>query len=127
MSANDKLSKDIQNLTTTILNSHYTITADSFYDNNDMTRILTYAIPLACVAIAMVLLIAIGINRRHHVLEKWTSLKRMRNTDPRFTERTGLRRDSEYDSYSDGFLNVTIINEDGLLQKEPEFRLATIT
>src|SRR5690606_10973959 len=102
-------------------------TTDSFDDDHDMARILTYAIPLSCVAIVMVLLIAIGIHRRHRVLEKWTSLRRMRNTDPRFTERGGLRRDSEYESCNEGFVNVTIINEDELTHKEPEFRLATIT
>jgi hypothetical protein len=128
MGVDDKLSRDIQNMTsTTIINSHYTITADPFDDNNDMTRILSYAIPLSCVAIVMVILLAIGVHRRHRVLEKWTSLRRMKNTDPRFTERGGLRRDSEYDSDFDGFVNVTVINEDGPLHKEPEFRLATIT
>ncbi|CAF0780602.1 unnamed protein product [Adineta steineri] len=128
MNSDNKLLQNIQNLstTTTIVNSYLTHTTQSSNDN-DMKHILSYAIPIACLAIGIVLLIVIGIQRRHRVLEKWSSLTRMRNTNPRFIERTGLRRDSEYESYNDGFVNVTIINEDGLLQKEPEFRLATIT
>ncbi|CAF0784800.1 unnamed protein product [Adineta steineri] len=128
MNSDNKLLQNIQNIstTTTIVNSYLTHTTQSSNDN-DMKYILSYAIPIACVAIGIVLLIVIGIQRRHRVLEKWSSLTRMRNTNPRFIERTGLRRDSEYESYNDGFVNVTIINEDGLLQKEPEFRLATIT
>ncbi|CAF0753611.1 unnamed protein product [Adineta steineri] len=128
MNSDNKLLQNIQNIstTTTIVNSYLTHTTQSSNDN-DMKHILSYAIPIACVAIGIVLLIVIGIQRRHRVLEKWSSLTRMRNTNPRFIERTGLRRDSEYESYNDGFVNVTIINADGLLQKEPEFRLATIT
>ena len=114
-------------VTTTLINSQHTITTDPFDDNNDMTRILSYAIPLSCVVIVMVLLMAFGIHRRYRVFEKWSSLKQMSNTNPRYTERAGLRRDSEYDSDNDKFLNVTIINVDEQLRKEPEFRLATIT
>ncbi|CAF3340354.1 unnamed protein product [Rotaria sp. Silwood1] len=115
---------NIQNLTTTttISNSRYTVTTDLYDDHNDMTRILSYAVPLSCVVIIIVLLTAIGFNRRQHVLEKWTSLKRMKNTNPRCTESTGLRRDSEYDLCNDGLESVTIINEDN----ESDFRLATI-
>jgi hypothetical protein len=128
MGTDNTFSKDIQNLTTTtIINAHYTVTTQSFDDNTDMLRVISYAIPLSCLAILMVLLLAIGINRRHRVLEKWTSLKRMRNTNPRFLERTGLRRDSEFDSDTEGFVSVTIINDDGQFRHEPDFRLATIT
>ncbi|CAF3367581.1 unnamed protein product [Rotaria sp. Silwood1] len=123
MNNNNKLYKNIQNLTTTtISNSRYTVTTDLYDDHNDMTRILSYAVPLSCVVIIIVLLTAIGFNRRQHVLEKWTSLKRMKNTNPRCTESTGLRRDSEYDLCNDGLESVTIINEDN----ESDFRLATI-
>ncbi|CAF0947249.1 unnamed protein product [Rotaria sordida] len=123
MNNNNKLYKNIQNLTTsTIYESQYTRTTQSYDDINDMTRILSYAIPLSCIVIVIVLLTAIGIHRRQRVLEKWTSLKRMRNTNPRCIERTGLRRDSEYDSSNDGCESITIINED----QEADFRLATI-
>ncbi|CAF1123385.1 unnamed protein product [Rotaria sordida] len=123
MNNNNKLYKNIQNLTTsTIYESQYTRTTQSYDDINDMTRILSYAIPLSCIVIVIVLLTAIGIHRRQRVLEKWTSLKRMRNTNPRCIERTGLRRDSEYDSSNDGCESITIVNED----QEADFRLATI-
>ncbi|UJR27375.1 hypothetical protein I4U23_008665 [Adineta vaga] len=114
--------------TTAIINSHWTTTSNSFTnDKDDMKHTLTYAIPLSCFAIVIVLIIALGIHRRHRALEKWSSLTRMRNTNPRYIERGGLRRDSEYESHNDGFIHVTIINEDGQFQKEPEFRLASIT
>ncbi|CAF2346494.1 unnamed protein product [Rotaria sp. Silwood2] len=122
MSINNKLYKNIQNLTTTIIDTRYTVTTESYNDNNDMTRILTYAIPLSCVVIVVVLLAAIGFHRRQRVLEKWSSLKRMRNTNPRCIESTGLRRDSEYDLCNNGLDNVTIINEDN----ESDFHMSTI-
>ena len=112
--------------TTSVINSHRTTTSSSF-DTDDMKAILTYAIPLSCFAIVIVLMFIIGFHRRHRVLEKWSSLTRMRNTNPRFIERGGLRRDSEYESQHDGFVHVTVINEDGLCQKEPQFHLATIS
>jgi hypothetical protein len=128
MNTNNTLFQNIQNASATaIINSHFTAPNQPFVDDNDMKHILTYALPLSCLAIVIVVIITIGIHRRHRVLENWTSLKRMRNTNPRFIERTGLRRDSEYDSYSDGVVNVTVINNDGQFQKEPEAHLATIT
>jgi hypothetical protein len=117
---------DIQNFTTTTssdFNSHLT-TVDPFNDNYDMTRILSYAIPLSCLAIITVLLLAVGIHRRHRVLEKWNSLTRMKNTNPRFYERTGLRRDSEYESPND---SIVTINDNAQIPNESDFRLATIT
>ncbi len=128
MYAGDKLYRDIQNsTTTTIINSHTTVIPESFNDGSDMTRTLSYAIPLSCLAIVIVVIIAVGIHRTRHVLEKWTSVKRMKNTDPRCYERAGLRRDSEYESNDDNLTNVTVINEDAQVQQEPDFRLATIT
>jgi len=123
MYAGDKLREDIQNLTTTTS----IIIPESFDNGNDMTRTLSYAIPLSCLAIVVVLLIAVGIHRTRHVLEKWTSVKRMKNTDPRCYERAGLRRDSEYESNEDNIVNVTVINEDTQVQQKPDFHLATIT
>ena len=93
MYLNDTLKANIQILTTTTgIDSHLTTAIDSFDDTNDMTQILTYAIPISCLAMVTVLFIAIGIHRRHRVLEKWNSLTRMKNTNPRFHERAGLRR-----------------------------------
>ena len=112
--------------TTTDNNPYETTTSESFDDGNDMTRILTYAIPLSCVAIVMVLLIAIGIYRRHGIFEKWSSLSRMKNTDPRFYERSGLRRDSEYESSNGSFSNVAVINDTTQNQQEPKCNIATI-
>ncbi len=126
MHINDKLQTDIQNWTiktTSDINSHLT-TVDPFNDNYDMTRILSYAIPLSCLAIMTVLLLAVVIHRRHRVLEKWNSLTRMKNTNPRFYVCTGLRRDSEYESPND---SIVTINEDTQISKESDFRLATIT
>jgi len=128
MYIDDKFYTDISNLTTTsIIDPDFTVTPESFDDNNDMTRILTYAIPISCLAIIMVLLITVGIHRRLRVLEKWTSLKRMKNTDPDLYERSGLRRDSEYDLFDDNVINATIINDDTEIPKEPEYRVSTIT
>ncbi|CAF3467817.1 unnamed protein product [Rotaria socialis] len=124
MYIDNNLFKDIQNLTTsTIANGHNPLSND----DNDMTRILSYAIPLSCVVIVMVLLVATGINRRQRVLEKWTSLKRMRNTNPRCINDSVLRRDSEYDLCTDSLENMTIANEDRQNHQEHEFRMATIS
>jgi hypothetical protein len=128
MYINNKLKIDIQDLiTTTEINSHLTNTLESFDDNNDMTNILSYAIPLSCLAIITVLLLAFAIHRRHRVLDKWNSLTRMKNTNPRFYECAGLRSNSECEIYSDSCVNVTTINENEQIPKESDFRLATIT
>jgi len=124
MYIDDKSNIHIQNLSsTTKMNADFPATLQTFNDH-DMTFILYYALPLSCVAILMVLLIAVGIHRRQRILEKWTSLTRMKNTDPRFRERAGLRRDSEYESQDE---NVTVINGDEQIPKETTSTLATIT
>lgn len=126
MNASDYLLNNLQNFTTsTQANSQYSIATQT--PQNDMIHILSYAIPLSCISIVIVILMAVVIHRRQRVLEKWSSLKRMRNTNPRFIEGTGLRRDSEYDSCSDGFENVAVINENRSHQNETDFYLATIT
>lgn len=119
---------DIQNLTaTTSIGAYFPVTTDVLDDNHDMKRILSYAIPLSFAAIAVVVLIIIGFQRRQRVLEKWNSLTRMRNTDPRCIESSGLRRDSEYDLCSDGPVHTTILNENEYSERDTDFRLATIT
>lgn len=118
--------EDIRNLTLTPnANSHDTTPTASLGD--DMKRVLIYAIPLACISIVMVLVVVVGILRRQRVLERWTSVKQMRNTNPRCLERTGLRRDSEYESSNDDCVSVTVINDDSQMADEPKFHLASIS
>lgn len=111
---------------TTQLNSHRTNQPESFEDNHEMTQILSYALPLSCTVIFAVLLLVLAVYRRHHVLEKWNSLTRMKNTDPRFYARAGLRRDSEYESSTEDCVTVTTINEGDTIPKESDYRVATI-
>ncbi len=87
------------NFTTTVTNDNDTSTNQP-NDNGDLKRILIYAIPSSCLVIVIVLLVVIGIRKRHYVMEKWTSLTQMRNTNPKFYLTNGLRRDSEFDSYN---------------------------
>lgn len=89
----------------------------------DLKRILSYAVPFSCLTVVVFLLVIVGIRQRHRVLEKWISLKRMRNTNPKFQQKTGLRRDSEYDSYNANDVNITRIDQHDLLQ----YRLETIS
>ena len=128
MNTDNKFYKNIQNLTTsTMINSHDAATTRSAGDNNDVKHILSYAIPLSCAFIVIILLIAATTSRRSQVLETWLSLKRMRNTNPCYTESAVLRRDSESDSYNESSINVTTMNEDRQWQKESNYHLATIT
>ncbi|CAF0722555.1 unnamed protein product [Adineta ricciae] len=83
--------------TATVTDAYSTVTTQSAREI-DLTSILSYALPLSCLVITVVIMIIIGIRQRQRVLEKWTSLKRMRNTNPRFLQTAGLRRDSEFDS-----------------------------
>ena len=116
------------NLTkTTTMNSYHFSTTDGSGDASDLKRVLVYAVPLAFCSIVMVLLIAMAIHRRRRVLEKWAPLKRMRNTNPRCLERSGLRRDSEFETTMDEAACVTTVNEDRHYPQEPQFRLSTIT
>lgn len=110
----------------TQLNSHRTNSPESFDNNHEMTQILTYALPLSCTVIFAVFLIFVAVYRRRHVLDKWNSLTRMKNTDPRFHARAGLRRDSEYESSTEDSVTVTTINEEDTIPKESDYRIATI-
>jgi hypothetical protein len=93
--------------------------------HNDLKNILTYTIPLSCLTIILVVLILVGIRQRHRVLDKWTSLKRMRNTNPRFLQSTVLRRDSEFDSYNQAHVQSTELHHEK--SKERQYRLEMIT
>ncbi len=91
--------QDLTNLTTTVTSDYDTITTQSIDDEN-LKRTLTYAIPLSCLVIILVILVVIGIRQRHCVMKKLISLKQMRNTNPKFYQTTGLRRDSEFESFN---------------------------
>lgn len=109
------------------MNSHHFSTTDVSGDVGDLKQVLVYAVPLAFCSIVMVLLIALTIHRRRRVLDKWTPLKRMRNTNPRCLDRSALRGDSEFETTMDEATCVTTVNEDRHFSQEPQFRLSTIT
>jgi len=124
------LKNNFDTTTTTDPNFYSSTSSDSFSDDNDMKHILTYALPLACAAIAAVVLLIIVLTRRHNVLENWTSLTRMKNTNPKFHEQTGFRGDAEPECHSGSFTSVSTvstINDDIPVGSERSFRLATIT
>ena len=112
---------------TTPMNSLHLSTTIVNVDANELKRVLVYAIPLAFCSIVVVLFIAAAIHRRRRVLDKWAPLKRMRNTNPRWLERSGLRRDSEFETTMDEAACVTTVNEDRHYPQEAPFRLSTIT
>jgi hypothetical protein len=96
-------------------------------DNDDLKRTLSYAIPLSCLAIILVLLIVLGIRYRHHIFDKWMSLKRMKNTNTDYRHSVGIRRDSEFDSFNQEDVNSTTApNQDTSSNKEQDYRLKTI-
>ncbi len=111
------------NLTTTLTDSTQPT------DNDDLKRTLSYAIPLSCLAIILVLLIVLGIHYRHHIFDKWMSLKRMKNTNPDYRHSVGIRRDSEFDSFNQEDVNSTTTtapNQENSSNKEQEYHLKTI-
>ncbi len=125
MYINIKLSKDTVNLTTTTITNGYGTDSTQPPKDYDLKSILSYAIPFSCLTIFMVLLLIFGIRQRHRVLDRWTSVKRMRNTNPRFLQSTVLRRDSEFDSYNQEHVKSTVRNQE--YSKEPQYHLATIS
>jgi len=124
-----ELSQNIVNLTTltTKLSNGYTNPSIPSMDTINLTSILSYAIPLSCLTILLGVVLFIGIRRRHRVLDKWTSLKRMRNTNPRFLENRALRCDSEFDSYNHDHVNSTSTNQENQPCSEQQYHLTTIT
>lgn len=111
--------------TTTVTDEYSTVTTQSTR-NIDLTNILSYAIPLSCLVIIVVIMITIGIRQRQRVLEKWTSLKRMRNTNPRFLQTTGLRRDSEFDSLGREDTLSSEQSQESSYSTQSQYQLATI-
>lgn len=114
--------------TTTTLTSRSDTVSTQSTDNDDLKIILYYAIPLSCLTIIIVLLIIFGIRHRHYILDKWMSLKRMRNTNPRFRQSTAIRRDSEFDSYDHNVKTTTTptMNQEDSSPQQQDYRLTTI-
>ena len=84
---------------TTTVTYDYNQSTNRLNNDENFKRMLAYTIPLSCLGIVVVILVAIGICKRRHVMRKWMLFKQMRNTNPKFYHTTGLRRDSEFDSF----------------------------
>ena len=113
--------------TTASMNSANTNPTSTDNDWDEFKKILPYVIPVSCAMILMLVILVIGIPRRKLVLQKWNSLKRMRNTNPTVLERVGLRRDSEYDSSNRDFVSVTVIDDKISSERQTQYHLATIS
>jgi hypothetical protein len=129
MNTNATLPKNLVDLTTTsTLTDGYETVPTQSPNHEHLKTILSYGIPFSCLAIVVLVFVVIGIRQRHRVLDKWTSLKRMRNTNPKFLQSPGLRRDSEFDSYNRDHVNSTPISQENpLYKKEQQYHLRTIT
>ncbi|CAF0893588.1 unnamed protein product [Rotaria sp. Silwood1] len=127
MNTNNKIIKNIVTLTTTTpSNGFSTVSADAA-DDDQLRKILLYAIPLSCLIIFFIITGFIAIRQRHRILDKWSSLKRMRNTNPKFLQNTGLRRDSEFDSYNHVHVKSKVMHQENSLQQQRQYHLLTIT
>ena len=128
MSTSKKLLEDIFNLsTTTATFTHgYDSTSTQTTDNHQLETILSYTIPLSCFTVILVISIVIGIRKRYRILDKWISLSQMRNTNPKFQQDSGLRRNSEFESYNHADAKSVSISEENPLYTKRERRLATI-
>ena len=111
--------------TATVTDEYSTVTTQSAR-KTDLTSILSYALPLSCLVITVVIMIMIGIRQRQRVLEKWTSLKRMRNTNPRFLQTAGLRRESEFDSLGREDAVSIEQSQESSYSTQSQYQLATI-
>ncbi|CAF1013731.1 unnamed protein product [Adineta ricciae] len=111
--------------TATVTDEYSTITTQSAR-KIDLTSILSYALPLSCLVITAVIMIMIGIRQRQRVLEKWTSLKRMRNTNPRLLQSAGLRRESEFDSLGREDAVSIEQSQESSYSTQSQYQLATI-
>jgi len=122
---------EFQNITnliiiTTILTDANSTDSTQPTDNDDLKNILSYAVPLSCLAIILVLLVVFAIYHRRRILDKCSSLKQMRNTNPKFRQSVGIRRDSEFDSYDYNDANTTTTNQENSCNNEPDHPLKTI-
>lgn len=108
------------NLTTT---ADYTDAVSSPTVGDDRLKTtLAYAIPFSCLAVVLLLIVIIGVHQRDRLMKRWNCLRRMRNTNPKFYATTGIRRDSEFDSYSgDDIQRSSCKGEDS-----QGYRLATV-
>jgi hypothetical protein len=115
---------NLTTITTTTFTSGYDTVSTTPSGSDELKSILSYAIPFSCLALLLVLLVVIGIRHRHRVLEKWTSLKQMKNTNPKLRQSMGLRRDSEFDSYDHEPAIKSTTNQ---LENTQEYSLSTVS
>ncbi|CAF1341556.1 unnamed protein product [Adineta steineri] len=125
MDTNNELSTAIINLINTTVTDGYNTGSTQSMPKNGLKYILFYTIPLSCLVIIFIIITI--IRQRHRVLDKWTSLKRMRNTNPRFLRSVGLRRDSEFDSFNQEHVHSILRNQENSFNNELQYQLATIT
>lgn len=92
-------------------------------DDDQWKTTIAYAIPVSFVVIVLIVLVIVGIRRRNSMLSKWNCFRRMKTTYPRFYTNTGLRRDSEFDSYSDNDIQPSSLRKSNSSQV---FQLATV-
>lgn len=77
--------------------------------NDQLKRILSYALPAACFTLLFLLIIGLTFRQRRRVMEKWASFRQRRNTSSKFSSTTGIRRDSEFDSFQHEHVQITPI------------------
>ena len=93
--------ENVTNFTTSATTDFSGSVTNKSVGDDQLKTTLAYAIPVGCLVIVLVVLAIVGIRRRNSVMNRWNCFRRMRNTHPRFYTTTGLRRDSEFDSYSE--------------------------
>ncbi|CAF3086150.1 unnamed protein product [Rotaria socialis] len=102
-------------------------TVSTHAPNNDQLRnVLNYAIPLSFFTIFLFIAFVLALRHRHRISDKWHSLKTMKNTNPKFLQNTGLRRDSEYESDNHGHLKSTLGSLEKPVNTERQYHLSTI-
>ncbi|CAF1295443.1 unnamed protein product [Rotaria magnacalcarata] len=130
MNTNNSISTDIVISTTTTKIStspdgSQTVSTDA--TNNDQLRnVLNYAIPFSVFTIFLFIAFVLALRHRHRISDKWHSLKKMKNTNPKFLQDTGLRRDSEYESYNHDHIKSPLDSLENPVNTERQYRLSTI-
>lgn len=130
MHTNNNISTDIVISTTTKISTSpdgsQTISTDA--TNNDQLRnVLNYAIPLSFFTIFLLIAFVLALRHRHRISDKWHSLKKMKNTNPKFLQNTGLRRDSEYEPYNHDHTKSTLESLENPVNTEQQYHLSTIS
>lgn len=96
-------------------------------DDARLQKMLSYTVPLSLLGMLVLIVIIITIRNRRRILNKWNPIKRMKNTNPKFLQDTGLRRDSEFDSHNHDHTKPTIENVQPSVNQEQEYHLTTIS